>query len=51
MLIASHNLHWLGKVTQRALVLSSGQIAIDSDIQSLLQDTDTLEGLGLPIGW
>ena len=51
MLIASHDLHWLGKVTQRALVLSSGQIAIDSDIQSLLQDADTLEGLGLPIGW
>ncbi len=51
MLIASHDLHWLGKVTQRALVLSSGQIAIDSDIKSLLQDADTLEGLGLPIGW
>ena len=51
MLIASHDLHWLGKVTQRALVLSSGQIAIDSDIQSLLQDAYSLEGLGLPVGW
>ncbi|WP_066378093.1 MULTISPECIES: energy-coupling factor ABC transporter ATP-binding protein [unclassified Anabaena] len=51
ILIASHELHWLGKVTQRALVLSGGSIAIDSEIQPLLQDGDTLEQLGLPIGW
>ncbi|PLZ96232.1 cobalt ABC transporter [Fischerella thermalis CCMEE 5268] len=51
MLIASHDLHWLGKVTQRALVLSGGRIHIDGDIQSLLQETDTLERLGLPIDW
>lgn len=51
ILIASHDLHWLSKVTQRALVLSGGQIAIDSDIQPLLQDTDTLDKLGLPVGW
>jgi cobalt/nickel transport system ATP-binding protein len=51
MLIASHDLHWLGKVTQRALVLSGGRIHIDSDIQSLLKEADTLEKLGLPVDW
>ena len=51
MLIASHDLHWLGKVTQRALVLSRGEIAIDKDIQALLQDGASLEAVGLPIDW
>ncbi|BAY63222.1 ABC transporter-related protein [Calothrix brevissima NIES-22] len=51
MLIASHDLNWLGKVTQRALVLSGGRIPIDRDIQPLLQEEDTLERLGLPVGW
>lgn len=51
MLIASHDLHWLSKVTQRALVLSSGCIQVDANIQSLLQEGDTLEQLGLPIDW
>lgn len=51
ILIASHDLHWLGKITQRALVLSRGWIEIDGDIQLLLQDADTLEKLGLPVDW
>lgn len=51
MLIASHDLNWLGKVTQRALVLSGGRIPIDRDIQPLLQEEETLERLGLPVGW
>ncbi|MEH2205596.1 MAG: ABC transporter ATP-binding protein [Nostoc sp.] len=51
ILIASHDLHWLGRVTQRALVLSGGRIQIDSDIQPLLQDGATLDQLGLPIDW
>jgi cobalt/nickel transport system ATP-binding protein len=51
MLIASHDLHWLGRVTQRALVLSSGEIQIDSQIQPLLQDGKTLDQLGLPVDW
>ncbi|WP_017314563.1 energy-coupling factor ABC transporter ATP-binding protein [Mastigocladopsis repens] len=51
MLIASHDLHWLSKVTQRALVLSGGRIAIDSEIQPLLQEADTLDTLGLPPDW
>ena len=51
MLIASHDLNWLGKVTQRALVLATGKIQIDSDIQTLLQDGHTLDQLGLPVDW
>jgi cobalt/nickel transport system ATP-binding protein len=51
LLIASHDLHWLGKVTQRALVLSQGKIAIDGEIQPLLQDAATLESFGLPVDW
>ena len=51
MLIASHELHWLGKVTQRALVLSGGRIQIDSEIQALLQEKDTLNQLNLPVDW
>ncbi|MGJ5633077.1 energy-coupling factor ABC transporter ATP-binding protein [Nostoc sp. CALU 1950] len=51
ILIASHDLHWLGRVTQRALVLAGGRIQIDSDIQPLLQDGTTLDQLGLPIDW
>ena len=51
MLIASHELQWLAKVTQRALVLSGGRIQIDNDIQPLLQDGETLDQLGLPVDW
>jgi cobalt/nickel transport system ATP-binding protein len=51
ILIASHDLHWLGKVTQRALVLSAGRIGIDRDIQTLLKDGETLDSLGLPVDW
>jgi cobalt/nickel transport system ATP-binding protein len=51
MLIASHDLHWLSRVTQRALVLASGQIYIDKPIKPLLKETETLENLGLPVDW
>lgn len=51
MLIASHELHWLGKVTHRALVLSNGRIQVDGDIQPLLRNGETLNQLGLPIDW
>jgi cobalt/nickel transport system ATP-binding protein len=51
LLIASHDLQWLGKVTQRALVLSQGKIAIDGEIQPLLKDAVTLESFGLPVDW
>ena len=51
LLIASHDLHWLGKVTQRALVLSQGRIQIDAEIQPLLAEGATLDQLGLPVDW
>ena len=51
MLIASHDLLWLGKVTQRALVITQGAIHIDTDMPSLLQDSQALEQVGLPIDW
>ncbi|MBE9214985.1 ABC transporter ATP-binding protein [Plectonema cf. radiosum LEGE 06105] len=51
ILVASHDLNWLSKVTERALVLSGGRIHVDSDIQTLLKDSETLENLGLPVGW
>ncbi len=51
MLVASHDLHWLSKVTHRALVISGGRIHIDSEIQPLLREADTLERLGLPVDW
>jgi len=51
LLIASHDLNWLGKVTQRALVLTDGKIQIDHPIQPLLADDKTLDNLGLPLGW
>jgi cobalt/nickel transport system ATP-binding protein len=51
ILIASHDLHWLSRVTQRALVLNGGQIYIDAPIEPLLKETQTLEKLGLPVDW
>ncbi|AKG23186.1 energy-coupling factor ABC transporter ATP-binding protein [Calothrix sp. 336/3] len=51
LLIASHDLQWLKKVTQRGLILANGQIHIDRDIQSIFQEPDTLENLGLPLDW
>ncbi|MBF2065551.1 MAG: energy-coupling factor ABC transporter ATP-binding protein [Calothrix sp. C42_A2020_038] len=51
LLVASHDLHWLARVTKRALVLHEGKIAIDGEIQPLLQDAQTLENLGLPVDW
>ncbi|AFZ02416.1 energy-coupling factor ABC transporter ATP-binding protein [Calothrix sp. PCC 6303] len=50
-LIASHDLRWLGRVAQRALVLSEGQITIDGRISTLLEDTQTMEKLDLPVDW
>ena len=51
ILVASHDLNWLSRVTERALVISSGRIQVDRDIQPLLKDSETLENLGLPVGW
>ncbi len=51
LLIASHDLHWVGRITQRALVISHGQIQIDSEIQPLLKNGNALNALGLPVDW
>ncbi|MEM7556589.1 MAG: ABC transporter ATP-binding protein [Cyanobacteria bacterium P01_A01_bin.84] len=51
ILIASHDLHWLGRVTHRGLAIAHGQIEIDQDIQPLLKDGKKLEAIGLPIDW
>jgi cobalt/nickel transport system ATP-binding protein len=51
ILIASHDLHWLGKTTQRALILTDGKIQIDTKMQTLLQDNIILEKFGLPVDW
>ncbi|NET72661.1 MAG: ABC transporter ATP-binding protein [Sphaerospermopsis sp. SIO1G2] len=51
MLIASHDLQWLGRVTHRALVLAEGKIQIDDEIKPLLKDGKTLDQLGLPVDW
>ncbi|MDJ0553547.1 MAG: ABC transporter ATP-binding protein [Microcoleaceae cyanobacterium MO_207.B10] len=51
MLIASHDLNWVSKVTQRALILKSGQIKVDSPTQDIIQDSLTLESYGLPIDY
>jgi cobalt/nickel transport system ATP-binding protein len=48
LLIASHDLNWIGKTTQRALVLAAGKIQVDRSTQELLQDDLTLEHYGLP---
>ncbi|NJK39197.1 MAG: ABC transporter ATP-binding protein [Oscillatoriales cyanobacterium RM2_1_1] len=48
LLIASHDLHWVSRVTQRALVLKQGQIQVDQPTIALLQDRPTLESCGLP---
>jgi cobalt/nickel transport system ATP-binding protein len=48
LLIASHDLNWIEKTTQRALILAAGKIQVDRSTQELLQDDLTLEHYGLP---
>jgi cobalt/nickel transport system ATP-binding protein len=51
ILIASHNLNWIGKTTQRALILADGQIQVDRPTEDLLKDRSTLEYYNLPPDW
>jgi cobalt/nickel transport system ATP-binding protein len=51
ILIASHDLNWIGKTTQRALILAEGQIQVDRQTQELLKDRSTLEYYNLPPDW
>lgn len=51
ILIASHDLNWVSKVTQRALVLTEGEIKVDASTSELLKDKATLESYGLPLDY
>ncbi|WP_373534383.1 energy-coupling factor ABC transporter ATP-binding protein [Microcoleus sp.] len=51
ILIASHDLNWIGKTTQRALILADGEIKIDRETEDLLKDKSTLESYNLPPDW
>ncbi|WP_236506203.1 AAA family ATPase, partial [Tychonema sp. BBK16] len=51
ILIASHDLNWIGKTTGRALILADGQIRVDEQTQELLKDRSTLEHYNLPPDW
>ncbi|MGL5062048.1 MAG: energy-coupling factor ABC transporter ATP-binding protein [Microcoleus sp.] len=51
ILIASHDLNWIGKTTDRALILADGQIQVDKNTQDLLRDKSTLEHYNLPPDW
>jgi cobalt/nickel transport system ATP-binding protein len=48
LLVASHDLNWIGRVTGRSLVLGDGQILADRPTGDLLEDRETLERCGLP---
>lgn len=51
ILIASHDLNWVKKTTQRGLILDQGQIQLDQSISSLFQGESILENYGLPLDW
>ncbi|NES73964.1 MAG: ABC transporter ATP-binding protein, partial [Okeania sp. SIO2D1] len=51
ILIASHDLNWVAKVTKRTLILQSGQIQVDTSTENIIQDSSTLEYYGLPIDY
>ena len=47
LLIASHDLNWIRRTTQRTLVLGEGQIQLDQATHLLLEDSATLARHGL----
>lgn len=51
ILIASHDLNWIGRTTDRAIILAEGQIKADKPTRELLADRSTLERYGLPPDW
>lgn len=51
LLIASHDLRWIGKTTNRTLILADGEIKIDRPTNELLQDEKTLLSYGLPLDY
>lgn len=51
VLIASHDLYWIAKTTQRALILTEGQVQEDEPTSELMQQEALLERYGLPLGY
>ncbi|ABG51961.1 ABC transporter related [Trichodesmium erythraeum IMS101] len=51
ILIASHDLNWVSKVTERALILQYGQIQVDTSTENILRDTSILESYDLPFNY
>jgi cobalt/nickel transport system ATP-binding protein len=51
LLIASHDLNWIRKTTQRAMVLTSGKIQADAPVNELLENAELLESFGLPVDY
>ncbi len=51
LLIASHDLHWVSRVAERAMVLQDGKIKVDMHTEELLRDQVTLDACGLPLDY
>ena len=51
LLIASHDLNWIRKTTQRAMVLTGGKIQADGPVNELLDNAELLESFGLPVDY
>jgi cobalt/nickel transport system ATP-binding protein len=51
LLIASHDLHWVSRVAERAMVLQDGKIKVDMPTEDLLRDQATLDACGLPLDY
>ncbi len=51
LLIASHDLHWVSRVAERAMVLQNGKIRVDMPTEALLRDQETLNACGLPLDY
>ncbi len=49
LLIASHDLHWVSRVAERAMVLQDGKIKVDMPTEDLLRDQAILDTCGLPL--
>jgi cobalt/nickel transport system ATP-binding protein len=51
IIIASHDLHWVRKTTDRTLILYQGQIREDLATEQLLGDRALLESYDLPLDY
>ncbi|MGB3536503.1 MAG: ABC transporter ATP-binding protein [Microcoleaceae cyanobacterium] len=51
LLVASHDLHWVSRVAERAMVLQDGKIKVDMPSEDLLRDQTILDSCGLPLNY